>query len=158
MSPLKALSCAMLVALFISGVSALAEDRPSQSSASYVPSLGDLMAAIQLRHSKLWYAAKLRNWPLADYELEQLYINLKEATRFYSNIPATSDMSVLDRSAGHVGEAIKTKDGKKFLQSFAEMTTACNRCHEAAGRAFILVRTPAFPSPYSNQVFSPSGR
>jgi len=114
MSPLKALSCAMLVALFISGVSALAEDRPSQSSASYVPSLGDLMAAIQLRHSKLWYAAKLRNWPLADYELEQLYINLKEATRFYSNIPATSDMSVLDRSAGHVGEAIKTKDSKKF--------------------------------------------
>src|SRR6516165_3813191 len=111
----------MLVALFISSVSALAEDRPSQSSASYVPSLGDLMAAIQLRHSKLWYAAKLRNWPLADYELEQLYINLKEASRFYSNIPATSDMSVLDRSAGHVSE-----DGKKFLQSFAEMTSACN--------------------------------
>jgi (S)-citramalyl-CoA lyase len=35
---------------------------------------------------------------LADYELEQLYINVKDATRFYSNIPATSDMSVLYRS------------------------------------------------------------
>ena len=114
MHSLKVLSCTTLAVFFVANVSILAEDKSPQSSESYVPSLGDLMAAIQLRHSKLWYTAKLRNWPLADYELEQLYINLKEATRFYSNIPATSDMSVLDRSAGHVGEAIKTKDSKKF--------------------------------------------
>jgi cytochrome c553 len=158
MHSLKVWSCTMLAVFFISNASVLAEDKSPQSSASYVPSLGDLMAAIQLRHSKLWYAAQLRNWPLADYELEQLYINVKEATRFYSNIPATSDMSVLDRSAALVGEAIKTKDGRKFVQSFAQMTTACNSCHEAAGRAFILVRKPALPSPYSNQVFAPSGR
>jgi cytochrome c553 len=158
MHALKVLSCTMLAVFFISNASILAQDKSPQSSASYVPSLGDLMAAIQLRHSKLWYAAQFKNWPLADYELEQLYINLKEATRFYSHIPATSDMSVLNRSAALVGEAIKTKDGRKFVQSFAEMTTACNSCHEAAGRAFILVRKPAFPSPYSNQVFAPPGR
>jgi hypothetical protein len=116
------------------------------------------MAAIQLRHSKLWYAGNLRNWSLANYELEQLYINVKDAARFYSNIPATSDMSALDRLAAVVGEAIKTQDGSKFAQSFAQMTSACNICHKAAGRAFILIRKPAFPSPFSNQVFGPFGR
>ena len=158
MHSLKVLSCTTLAILFVSNASILAEDRSPQSSEIYVPSLGDLMAAIQLRHSKLWYAANLGNWPLAGYELEQLYINVKDAARFYSNIPATSDMSALDRSAALVGEAIKAKDGRKFVQSFAQLTTACNRCHEAAGRAFIAVRKPGFPSPYSNQVFAPSGR
>jgi hypothetical protein len=56
-----------------------AEESPQQTSASYVPSLGDMMAAIQLRHAKIWYAAKLKNWDLADYELRQLEANLKQA-------------------------------------------------------------------------------
>jgi hypothetical protein len=158
MHSLKVLSCTTLAVFFVANVSILAEDKSPQSSESYVPSLGDLMGAIQLRHSKLWYAGNLRNWPLADYELNQLYINIKDATRLYSHIPATSDMSVLERSAASVGEAIKTKASRKFVQSFAQLTTVCNRCHEVAGRAFILVRKPAFPSPYSNQVFGPSGR
>jgi hypothetical protein len=70
MHSLKVLSCTMLAIFVISNASILAEDKAPQGSASYVPSLGDLMAAIQLRHSKLWYVANLKNWPLADYELE----------------------------------------------------------------------------------------
>src|ERR1700737_4195705 len=38
----------------------------------YVPRLGDLMSAIQLRHMKLWFAGKALNWELAAYELRQL--------------------------------------------------------------------------------------
>jgi len=39
------------------------------------------MVVIQIRHSKLFYAVKRGNWPLADFELEQLNSTLKEAAR-----------------------------------------------------------------------------
>jgi hypothetical protein len=151
---LKDFSCAVFAVLFISNVAAIAEDKSPQSSAGYVSSLGDMMGVIQLRHAKLWYAASLKNWPLADYELARLNGNLKEATRFYPNMPS-SVATGTDDAVALVGEAIRAKDGVKFGRSFAQMTAACNSCHEAAGRAFILVRTPTRFSPYSNQVYTP---
>jgi hypothetical protein len=36
-----------------------------------VAPLGDIMGKIQLRHIKIWYAMKQRNWGLLDYELGQ---------------------------------------------------------------------------------------
>ena len=43
--------------------------------------LADLMLVTQLRHAKLFYAGRDRNWSLADYQLRQLDLNLKEAQR-----------------------------------------------------------------------------
>jgi hypothetical protein len=149
------LSCFMLALLSISNVSVVAQDRLPPPSVSYVPRLGDMMTVIQLRHSKLWYAAQLKNWSLAEYELEQLKAGLKEVTRFYPDTSAPN-MANADRSMALVSEAIKTKDFATFGKSFAEMTAECNGCHEAAGRAFIQVRSSApSPSPFSNQVFEP---
>jgi hypothetical protein len=141
----------MLAALFLSGVPVLAEDKPPQNCANCVLSLGDMMAIMQLRHAKLWYAGILKNWALADYQLGQLIADFKE---FYASVPA-SDATVTDKLAAQIGESIKAKDSKKFAASFAQMTAACNSCHEATGRAFIRIRTLPHPSPYSNQVFRP---
>jgi hypothetical protein len=146
----------MLMILLLSN-SSVAEDRLPQGAVNYVPSLGDMMAAIQLRHAKVFYAVKLKNWPLGDYELGQLNAILKEAARLYPNMPA-SDMTSTDKLTALVGESIKAKDQAKFDRSFAQMTVECNSCHEAAGRAFIYIRRPSFPSPYSNQVFAPLKR
>ena len=157
MRSLKLLLGAMFALLIASGVSVVAQDKSSQSTASYVPSLGDVMSAIQLRHSKLWYAAKQKNWPLADYELVQLDESLKKATRSYANMPS-SDMITTDKLVILVGEAIRTKNDSKFDQAFAQMTAECNSCHKAAGRDFIYVRRPPFASPYSNQMFAPLKR
>jgi hypothetical protein len=81
MRPLTVHSWALLALLLVSEGPVLAQEN-SPSSGSYIPSLGDMMVAIQLKHSKLWYAAKFNNWPLADYELGQLSTNLKEAVAF----------------------------------------------------------------------------
>jgi hypothetical protein len=56
-----------------------------------------------------------------------------------------------------IGEALKAKNEAKFNQAFTQLTTECNACHRAAGRAFIYIRRPTFPSPFSNQVFAPRG-
>ena len=41
-------------------------------SGEYKPGLGELMTLNQMRHAKLWYAGQSENWPLAEYELDEL--------------------------------------------------------------------------------------
>jgi hypothetical protein len=41
-----AFPCVMLAALSVSNLSALAEDKAPQSTASYIPSLADMMATV----------------------------------------------------------------------------------------------------------------
>ena len=79
MRPFQFVLCSVIALLSIPIRYVSAEESPQRSSASYVPSLGDMMAGIQLRHAKIWYAAKHKNWDLADYELRQLEANLKQA-------------------------------------------------------------------------------
>jgi hypothetical protein len=124
------------VALLLTSNILVAQDKPASRSVSYVPSLGDMMAAIQLRHSKLWYAAKVKNWSLADYELRQLDISLKETTRLYPDMPG-SDLTGSDKLVGMIGEALKAKNEAKFDRAFSLLTAECNACHKAADRAFI---------------------
>jgi hypothetical protein len=45
------------------------------------------MTTIQMRHIKLWFAGKLKNWDLADYELNQIRQSLEDAATLYSGIP-----------------------------------------------------------------------
>jgi hypothetical protein len=145
----------MLVAMLVTHAVSVAEESSGQSAANYVPRLSDLMVVIQIRHSKLFYAIKRGNWPLANFELEQLNSTLKEANRFYPKTAPASDLTLTDRIVDALGESIKAKDEAKFDRSFAQMTAECNRCHEAADRAFIFIRRPAFPSTFSNQMYGP---
>ena len=123
---------------------------------SYKPSLGDIMGATQLRHFKLWFAGKLRNWPLAAYELEQVRASFSDAMRLYPNIPV-ADLSIMGPAAQKLDQAIKAEDSAKFARAFGEMTDACNSCHQSIGRGFIKIQIPA-ASPFSNQSFEPSAK
>ena len=77
MRPLTVHSWALLALLLVSEGPVLAQENSPPSKGSYIPSLGDMMVAIQLKHSKLWYAVKFNNWPLADCELGQLSTSQK---------------------------------------------------------------------------------
>jgi hypothetical protein len=37
----------------------------------YAPGLGEFMTATQLRHAKLWFAGRAKNWDLAGYEIDE---------------------------------------------------------------------------------------
>jgi hypothetical protein len=149
---------AILIVLLIAPIGLVAEENPQQRVTGYVPRLSDLMVVIQIRHAKLFYAVKARNWPLADFELEQLISSLKEAERYY---PRTlPPMIHADEIAGSLRETIKARDEVKFDRAFDEMSAGCNRCHTAEDRAFISIRRPSYPSAFSNQQYGthPSGR
>jgi hypothetical protein len=153
MRTLRTCLISILTVLFAAHTASIAEEDSGRRAASYVPRLADLMVVIQIRHAKLFYAAKARNWLLADYELEQLVGSLAEAGRHYPN--TAPPMTLAEQIRTSLSEAIKTKNEPKFDQAFDEMSAGCNRCHEAADRAFIAIRRPSYPSAFSNQQYSP---
>jgi hypothetical protein len=120
---------------------------------AYVPRLGDIMGATQLRHLKLWYAGKEKNWGLAEYELGQIKESFQDAMTLYPGLPA-ADMTSMAEPASRIGNAMRAKDSAAFARAFGELTAACNACHQAQGYGSIRIRTPT-GSPFTNQTFAP---
>ncbi len=140
---------ALVASLTLSG---FAEERAVAAEA-YVPRLGDFMGATQLRHFKLWYAGKEKNWPLAGYELDQIKDNFQDAMTYFPGLPA-ADMSTMAKPAAQIDAAIKAKDSAKFARAFGAMTSACNSCHQSQGYGFIRIKVPT-SSPFSDEIFAP---
>ena len=135
-----------------------ADQPPGQSQQLYLPSLGDIMVATQLRHFKLWYAGQVRNWALAKYELAHIRASFDDATRLYPNVPA-ANMTTMAHPADDLGGAIEAKDGARFAEAFQRLTAECNSCHEANGFGFIAMKEPRLSpietSPFSDESFTP---
>jgi hypothetical protein len=129
------------------------------ASGAYVPGLGEIMGATQMRHAKLWLAGQAGNWELANYELGEIREGLDDAARFdpvFKGIPvATLLMKYIDQPLEDVGIAIESRDSTKFRESFDKLTNACNECHREAGHGFIVIQRPTM-QPFSNQDFSVS--
>jgi hypothetical protein len=151
---------AILAALTIGmSLPVLADDQPpAKAQQPYLLRLSDIMVATQLRHFKLWYAGRVKNWELANYELVQIRASFEDAARFSPNIPV-ADRTRLTQPADEVGSAIEAKDSAKFVKAFDKLTLACNSCHQAAGFGFIAIReprtSPMLTSPLSDQAFRP---
>jgi hypothetical protein len=154
----------VVIAVLAIGISfpTLADDQPPEKSRQpYLLRLGDIMVSTQVRHFKLWYAGRVKNWRLANYELAQIRATFEDATRLASPIPA-ADMTTITQPADEVSSAIEAKDSAKFAKAFDRLTSACNNCHQAAGFDFIVIReprlSPIMTSPLSNEAFSPKLR
>ena len=132
-----------------------------ETQPAYVPGLGEIMTAVQMRHAKLGVAGTAGNWELADYELDELDEGLQDAVTFH---PTHKDMkqpltelvpSFMKGPIEQMRDAVKAKDQARFDQGFAALTAGCNGCHEASEFGFNKVIRPAGP-PMPNQAFSPA--
>ena len=107
-----------------------------------------LMIAIQLRHTKLWFAGKFGNWKLATYELDLMENALDQAMRLSSG----GAPDAIAKQASSLRASIEAKNFGEFTKGFTALTGACNACHRATGHEFIAVGVPAY-SPYPDQIF-----
>jgi hypothetical protein len=114
-------------------------------------SLGEIMVLQQMRHIKLWFAGSAANWPLADYEIDQLDDGFDDANKLLGG----------DIVREHVGEAmgelkksIGGKDSAAFVIAFDKLSAGCNACHRTLDHGFIVIQRPRL-LPYSNQDFAP---
>ena len=124
---------------------------------AYVPGMGEIMGATQMRHAKLWLAGSAGNWPLAKYELGELKEGFEDVEAYHPVFKGAPVSSFLHRYTTRPLAALKTsiaqKDAKGFRQAFARLTQACNACHRASGHRYIVIKRPA-ASTFSNQDFS----
>jgi hypothetical protein len=116
----------------------------SEPAKPYEPGLVEFMMHVQTHHAKLWLAGNARNWELADYQVDELKELLEDIAKripVYKEVPVSK---LIEATAmvpiGDVEAAIKAR--------------ACNSCHEAANRGFIIVQRPATSS-FPNQSFAP---
>ena len=151
--------CRMVVALLLvcfAAPPAIAQSGTDVAGEPYVPRLGDIMSALQVRHLKLYFAGRAQNWELADFELHQLRAGLAEAALLYSGLPVTN-VTTLAGPVQSISDAIKAKDGGKFTAAVGRLTDGCNACHQSMDRKFIMMRLPT-EQPFANQVFAPQSK
>jgi len=133
-----------IVAIAVAGALAV----PSLASAQrhHPAALGDLMTAfVQPRHIKLGLAGSEQNWPYAAYELNQLRETFADVAEI---MPKYRDLSIPGLIKSTVNRAIRAKDGNRFTEAYAQLTAACNACHQSYDRAVIVIQPPtvaAFP-------------
>jgi hypothetical protein len=130
----------------------------SEPAKPYEPGLVEFMMYVQIHHTKLWLAGSARNWDLADYqvdELKELLEDIAKSIPVYKEVPVGKMIEATAMAPiGDIEAAIKARDGKAFASAFDKLTAACNSCHEAANRGFIVVQRPT-TSPFPNQSFAP---
>jgi len=122
------------------------------------PGLGEIMGVIQQHHEKLYFSGLNENWPLAQYEFDEIKENLDRVTDLYEHF---EDLKVslielrhlTDTPMQEIKKAMEEKNKAKFMAEFNALTQSCNQCHQAAEHAFIRIQIP-HTSSFSNQKFS----
>jgi len=119
-----------------------------RGAATAHPRLGSLMTEVGRRFELLGRAATARRWELAEFELGELRETFDDVPRAVMPDDVKADVPTLARTFVPVIEdalagAVATHDLAQLEPAFAAAADACNKCHQAAGKAFIEV--PARP-------------
>jgi hypothetical protein len=131
-----------------SSIAAGPEAAPSPQATGYLPSISDLMiATIQPRHERLWRAEQIGNWEFAAYELGNLHGAFERLGHAH---PTEHDISfpgmiasVTEQPFKELKSAIQSKDATVFTKAYADLTDACNSCHQALNHGVVEIVVPS---------------
>jgi len=146
-----AIAATVSLAIVLSSPSSTAagpETAPSPPATGYLPSISDLMiATIQPRHERLWQAGANGNWDFAAYELGNLHGAFDRLGHAH---PVEHDVSFPDMIASvteqpfkELKSAIQSKDVAAFANAYADLTDACNSCHQALNHGLVEIHVPS---------------
>jgi len=108
--------------------------KPGPASEPYQPGLGEIMALQQMRHIKLWFAGRAGNWPLADYEIDELKEGFDEVNQ---RLGGDTVKKAVGARIAALEKAVEAKDRAAFANAFDQLTAGCNSCHQGLDHAFI---------------------
>lgn len=148
---------ALTLALPCAGFAAPQEPPAATASQSYTPGLGEFMSSIQVRHAKLWFAGKGKNWQLAAYELDELKETFEDAAKYQPEFKGKPIAKIIEpmtaQPIAQLEKAIETRDSARFVRAYDSLSHACSACHQATDHGFIAIQRPTFP-PLTNQRFN----
>jgi hypothetical protein len=119
----------------------------------YRPHLADLMNnAMQIHHTKLWFAGQANNWVLADYEvkkikdtieeLKETIVEIQAASPQWRQVPLGEMLRRFDSNLVSLEQAVKAKDAVRFAESYRKLTMTCNACHVSSGQSQVKIIEP----------------
>src|ERR1700728_4457063 len=86
---------------------------------SIKPGLGDLMLMIQVHHNKLYFAGREGNWPLAQFEHDEIMEILKQAEDIEKERSEVKLFHVMIYPPlDSIQQSIKLKDVERFSSAF----------------------------------------
>jgi hypothetical protein len=121
--------------------------------------LAGVMAKLQLHANKLYFAGSRQNWALADFYVEEIEETVKDICKrrniMHGQINISGLMPALLLPEVEKLEAtVARKDPVAFRENYTALTAACNACHTAARKAFIVIEDPRTPA-LDNQRYEP---
>ena len=131
-----------------SNIAAGQEAASAPQATGYLPSISDLMiATIEPRHKRLWRAGQNGNWEFAAYELGNLhgaFGRIGQAHPLTQNIPFPEMItSATEQPFKELKSAIQSKDATAFTKAYADLTDACNSCHQALNHGAVEIVVPS---------------
>jgi hypothetical protein len=129
------------------GIAAGPEAAAAPQAGGYLPSISDLMiATIQPRHERLLRAGQDGSWEFAAYELGNLHGAFGRIGQAH---PTTQNISfpemiatVTEQPFKELKSAIQSKDATAFTKAYADLTDACNSCHQALNHGVVEIIVP----------------
>jgi hypothetical protein len=116
-----------------------------------VPSNSHIMMDVQFQWMNLWFAARKKNWDLAQYFWNESrghirwLITKSPTTRGPDgkDVDLKSIFDAIDTSSlAAVKTAIEKKDSTEFAAAYKTMLESCYACHKSAGRPYLRPMIP----------------
>jgi cytochrome c553 len=129
-----------------------------------VPSQSHTMSDVGYHWAGLWFAAKAKNWPLAEffYGEARQHIRWTVAIRPVRKGPDKADVNLkgivdaLEPTVfATVQLAIQDKNTAEFETAYKDALTGCYSCHKASGKPYLRPQVPTTP-PLSIINFDPA--
>ena len=125
----------------------------AQQTTGNLPHLADLMnEAMQVHHTKLWYAGHANNWALAAYEVRKIketiaeikekIVDIQVASPQWQNVPVGEMLRSFDSSLDALDQVVKERNAVKFEIAYRDLTATCNACHSRASQPQIKIIQP----------------
>jgi hypothetical protein len=154
-----ALPLLALLATVLCPIATSAQGAPGSASGSpapFRPGLADLMLmTVQPRHLTVGLAGQERNWAYLEFGVHELEASFEKIGRL---VPKWRDFdmpALITSSVEALEEAVKAKSPERFDAAYAQLTQACNACHQSTKHGMIVIQAPR-TSPFPNQDFRPA--
>jgi hypothetical protein len=156
---------AMLGGLFVSSwghPAAIAQQNSPQSNPAamqtdlahlkdLIPPHSHPMVEVGMFAANLWFAGEKKNWPLADYYLNETRNRIRWEVHLNPG-PKGADGNPVDMQSifdgidngtlPKVKKAIEMKDSKQFAAEYKHLLEDCYSCHKAAARPYLRPMVP----------------
>ena len=118
-----------------------------------LPSQSHAMMDVGYHFANLWFAGQSKNWPLAQFYLDETRSHLRWAVRIVpvrrtsgGEIDLRGLLEAVDQAGlAEIGTAIVGRDDGAFTAAYRQTLVGCYTCHKAADKPYLRPRIPEQP-------------